>query len=225
MHPHAKKGPYVVLRVSDTGSGIAPAVRDRIFEPFFTTKELGKGTGLGLSTALAIVRSHGGFMHVQSEPGAPTTFSAYLPTNGAPGAEEAPQVEPSPRGNDETILFVDDEESIRAIAKRTLEASGYRVITASDGADAVAQFAMHRDEIALVLTDMGMPVMDGASTIRALMRVRPDVRIVATSGYGDEGARARATDAGIRHVLSKPYSADGLLRAVRAALEEPAVQR
>ncbi len=219
MHPHAKKGRYVVFRVTDTGSGIAPDVRERIFEPFYTTKELGKGTGLGLSTALAIVRSHGGFMNVLSEPGSPTAFSVYLPADGAPCAEEPIRRESSPRGKNELVLFVDDEESIRALGKRTLETFGYRVVTASDGADAVAQFALNRGQISLVLTDMGMPVMDGLTTIRALKRIQPDVRVLFASGYGDDASRARAADAGVSHVLAKPYSADALLRAVREALD------
>jgi CheY-like chemotaxis protein len=225
MHPHARRGRYVVYRVTDTGSGIAPSVRDRIFEPFFTTKELGKGTGLGLSTAMAIVRSHGGFMNVQSEPGSPTTFSAYLPADGQPCVEEAPRPPTAPRGKGELVLLVDDEESIRTIGKRTLEAAGYRVITAADGAEAVAEFAMQRDRVALVLTDMGMPVMDGTTTARALQRIRPEVRIIVASGYGDENARTRARDAGVRHVLAKPYSGEALLCLVRRALDEAPERR
>ena len=165
-----RPGPYVMIAVTDTGTGMPPEVRDRIFEPFFTTKEIGKGTGLGLSTVHAITKSHGGFLTVDSEMGHGTTFKVFLPADrelARIAAENAPV--DVPRGRGELVLVVDDEESIRSITQQTLEAFGYRVLTASDGAEAVAVFAQHTGETALVLIDMAMPVLDGPTAIHALL--------------------------------------------------------
>jgi nitrogen-specific signal transduction histidine kinase/ActR/RegA family two-component response regulator len=215
-------GPYVVLKVADTGVGIPPEIRDRIFEPFFTTKEVGKGTGLGLSTAHAIVKSHGGFVTVYSETGRGTTFKVYLPADPALRSRpSAPEVVDLPRGRGELVLVVDDESSIRDITQRTLEAFGYHVLTASDGAEAVAVFAQHRERIALVLTDMLMPVMDGPAVIMALTRMQPSVRIIAASGLNANDNLAKAVNAGVKDFLPKPYAADTLLRLFREVLDRP----
>eukprot|EP01031_Cornospumella_fuschlensis_P019632 gene19632-24054_t len=162
LHSQAKPGAYVVLKVMDDGSGIPKEIRDKIFDPFFTTKELSKGTGLGLSTVLAIVKGHGGFITVDSEPGRGTTFAVYFPAHARGYDTRSPHTqEMHPRGNGEVVLVVDDEESVRSITRRTLEAFGYNVMTACDGAEAVAIYAQHRASIKVVLTDMMMPVMDG----------------------------------------------------------------
>jgi PAS domain S-box-containing protein len=223
MHPEARPGPYVVMRVEDTGMGISPEIVDRIFEPFFTTKELGKGTGLGLSTVHAIVRNHGGFINVDSEVGKGTRFQVYLPAAVDDHAsEEAAVIEASlPRGAGELVLVVDDEESIRSVARRTLERFGYRVLLAANGAEAVAQYAMHRDEVAVVLTDMAMPVMDGPATIVALKTMNPKVRIVGSSGLNANGNVAKAMGAGVQHFVPKPYTGDTILRVLRKVLSEP----
>src|SRR2546422_6496534 len=182
MNVGAKAGPYVVIRVSDTGTGMPPGVIDKIFDPFFTTKEVGKGTGLGLSTVLGIVKSHGGFVNVYSEVGKGTRFSVYLPAAETVQGAEPAQVEAVPTGQGELVLVVDDEATIREITKATLEAHGYRIVTAADGAEALALYAQHRDQIRLVLTDMMMPVMDGPATIRALRNLDPQIPIIAASG-------------------------------------------
>jgi PAS domain S-box-containing protein len=223
LSERARPGPWVRLSVADDGVGMSPELLARIFDPFFTTKEVGKGTGLGLSTVDAIVRSHGGFLNVYSEEGAGTTFRIYLPAR-PDGEEEAPPPAPAsrglPRGSGQLILVVDDEASVRAITRQTLEAFGYRVVTATDGADAVATFGRYGKGIGLVLTDISMPIMDGPALIRALLRMDPGVRIIAASGQGANDGMAGAADSGIRYFLPKPYTAETLLEAVRRVLDE-----
>jgi len=212
----------VVIAVTDTGMGMPPEIRDRIFEPFFTTKEVGKGTGLGLATVHTIVKSHGGFMNVDSELGHGTTFKVFLPadpTQTRSAAEDAPS--DMPRGRGELVLVVDDEASIRSITQQTLEAFGYRVLTADDGAEAVAVFAQHRKEIVLVLLDMAMPVMDGPTAIHALLHIAPDVSIIAASGLASNVTVAKAAVAGVKDFLAKPYTAEALLRLIRKVLDRP----
>ena len=219
MHLEAKPGRYVMLTVTDTGAGVAPEVIGRIFEPFFTTKETGKGTGLGLSTALTIVRSHGGFINVYSEPNKGSQFSVYLPAIETARVEQAERRRAEmPAGHGELVLVVDDEEAIRQITKGTLETFGYRVLTAGDGTEAVALYAQNRDEVAVVLTDMMMPFMDGPATIRALQKMNPQVRVVAASGLGGSEKAAEATALGVRMFLPKPYTAEKLLNALAEVL-------
>ncbi|HEX2852428.1 MAG TPA: PAS domain S-box protein [Opitutaceae bacterium] len=221
--PDAKTGPYVVLSVSDTGSGISPEIRDRIFEPFFTTKEVGKGTGLGLATVHAIVKSHGGFITLHSEVGLGTTFKVYLPADPAlrPAPPAPSQVAP-PRGQGELVLVVDDEAAVRQITQQTLEAFGYRVRTANDGAEAVSIYSKHAKEIALVITDMMMPVMDGAATIQVLQRLNPLVKIIAASGLNANENVTRAASLGVSNFLSKPYTSETMLTMLRKVLDQPA---
>ncbi len=220
MHPDAQPGVFVVLEIADTGTGMTQEVQGKIFEPFFTTKEIGKGTGLGLSTTLAIVRSHNGFVTVESAPGKGTKFRVYLPAELEDG--EASHGEGNcdfPRGHEELILLIDDEASVRSITSQTLLAFGYRVVTAVDGAEGVAKYAQHMREIAAVVTDMMMPVMDGVATIRALSRLNPDVQIIAASGLATKGAEAEAAGAGVKFFLPKPYTASSLLVALRDVLQ------
>ena len=221
MNPQAQVGSYVAITVTDTGTGISREIQNKIFDPFFTTKELGHGTGLGLSTVMAILKSHNGFVTVYSEKGRGTSFKVYLPAL-PPSAGTKQREEPVtlPRGNGETILVVDDENSILTITGQTLKAFGYRVLEAMDGAEAIAVYAQHRDKIAVVLTDMMMPVMDGTATIHALMRINPSVKIIAASGLNANGATAKSTP-GIKHFLSKPYTAGALLQKLRTVLDEP----
>jgi len=222
MNLQTKPGRYVQISVTDSGTGIPANLLERIFEPFFTTKDLNKGTGLGLSTVMAVVKSHGGFINVYSELGKGTTFKVYLPAMEASSEANKEQLEqPSlPRGNGETILVVDDEASIVTITTQTLQAFGYRVLTATDGADAVATYAQHQDKIAVVLTDMKMPVMDGPATIHALMRLNPEVKIVGASGLNANDGVAKASGTGVRYFLTKPYTARTLLKTIREILDE-----
>ena len=219
MIQEAKAGRYVRLTIHDNGVGIAPQNLNRIFDPFFTTKEKGKGTGLGLSTVQGIVRGHGGFINVYSEIGVGTEFRIHLPAMEAGQIEQAKIVNPElPAGNGELILVVDDELAIREVTKATLEAFNYQVLIASDGTEALALYAQHRDEVKLVLTDMMMPFLDGPATIRALQKLNPNIKIIATSGLASNGKAIEAADLGVRHFLAKPYTADKLLKLLAEIL-------
>lgn len=221
MHAQAKAGPYVMIKVSDTGAGIPLSIRDRIFDPFFTTKEVGKGTGLGLATVQAVVRSHGGFLNLYSEEGMGTAFTLYFPGLEGTSAEQAASIEIKlPRGHGELVLVIDDEAAVRTITQQTLEAFGYRVLLAEDGAEALSIYVQHRDEIAVVLTDMMMPVIDGYSTIQALMRINSQVEIIAASGLASHDMVSKAMSAGVKHFIPKPYSAETMLQALAEALGE-----
>jgi two-component system cell cycle sensor histidine kinase/response regulator CckA len=217
LRPNANPGRYVAVSVTDTGEGITDENKERIFDPFFTTKELGKGSGLGLSTSFGIVKSHGGFIEVESQPGKGSTFRVCLPAKPDAPSTAAPIAADKPalrRGQGEMILLVDDEEPIRLITRRTLEMFGYSVLVARDGLEALAVFTRHQPEISLVLTDMMMPNMDGLELIGTLKAIQPDVRIVAASGAKTEAQRAKAIASGVKHFLSKPYTAESMLTAL-----------
>jgi PAS domain S-box-containing protein len=219
--PEVEAGDYVLVQVEDNGSGMPPETIEKIFDPFFTTKEIGKGTGLGLSTSLAIVKSHGGFLRVYSELGKGTKFKVYFPAHVALPAEKAEEVAMTlPRGDGELVLVVDDEAAVREVTRQTLEAFGYQVLLAGDGAEAVAMFAGRKDDIAVVLTDMMMPVMDGPTTIQVLRRLQPTVRIIAASGLNANGNVGHAARLGVKHFLPKPYTAQTLLTVLRETLSQ-----
>ncbi|MBV9217763.1 MAG: PAS domain S-box protein [Acidobacteria bacterium] len=221
MHIDADPGPYVLITVIDTGTGMSKDVRQRIFDPFFTTKSVGEGTGLGLSTALTLVKSHGGFINVYSEENKGTQFSIYFPSAEAVEGTTAGRPEDAPpTGGGETVLVVDDEENIQLIVQATLEKHGYEVLTASDGTDALAVYAQNGGGISLVLTDMAMPYMDGIAMARALRKIDPDVQIIAMSGLMSPEQIAELTSLGIETYLSKPFTADQLLTAVADTLSE-----
>ncbi len=222
-NPGAKPGPHVRLSVQDNGSGIPPEVLDRIFEPFFTTKELGKGTGLGLSTVLGILRSHGGFVTVESQPGLGTTFAVYIPASpDAASSLPADRPEPLPLGEGELVLVVDDEADILQVTRSMLERHGYRVLAASDGTFALTELSKHLGEVKVVVTDIMMPYMDGVQLIHAVRRLAPGVKIIASSGaLGMPGQRDRTDEVlalGVKHILHKPYPVEALLRTVHAEL-------
>jgi PAS domain S-box-containing protein len=221
MNNDGTVGPHVLIQVRDSGAGIPPEIRERIFDPFFTTKAIGKGTGLGLSTVSTIVKSHNGFIRVESTPGKGTVFKLYFPAEAMVSVAESKDLaQDIQRGNGECILVVDDEASVRIITQHTLEAFGYRVVLAENGAEGVAAYAKHKDEIALVITDLMMPIMDGPAMIHALISLNPAVRIIAASGLGANGSVATLVDRGISHFLPKPFSAHTLLRTVRRTLGE-----
>ncbi len=210
----AKVGASIVITVSDTGIGIPHEDIDRIFEPFFTTKEFGKGTGLGLSTALAIVKSHGGFINVYSEVGKGSVFRIYLP---AISAVEVPKVQEQQlklyAGHGELILIVDDEAPIREVTSATLKANNYGALIANDGAEAVVLYTQNRDDVKLVLMDMAMPVMDGLASIRVLNKINPQLKIIAVSGLTEKDRTSKVTDY-VHAFLPKPYNAEELLKTI-----------
>ncbi|MDF5727473.1 MAG: response regulator [Rhizonema sp. PD38] len=213
MNLEATIGPYIVITVADTGVGIPPQILERIFEPFFTTKELGKGTGLGLSTVLGIIKSHNGFINVSSQVEKGSEFKVFLPAQEVTDALEEPEQE-LPFGEGELILVVDDEDSIRDITKTSLENYNYRAITANDGIEAIALYVEYRDKIAIVLTDMLMPSMDGLTTIRTLQKINPAVKIIAISGLASSDKVNEATGIGVKAFLPKPFTAKQLLQTI-----------
>ena len=211
-------GHYIVIAVTDTGTGIPPKIMDRMFEPFFTTKEHGKGTGLGLSTALGIVKSYGGFINVYSEAGKGTAFKVYLPaiTTTETQKTEEPYREPV-TGHGELILVVDDESQIRDITSSALEKNGYRVLTASNGMEAIASYELNREEVKLVLMDMMMPVMDGLTGIQELRKINPKLKIIAASGLTERDKLTKAAGT-MNAFLIKPYTIEKLLRTIHEVL-------
>ncbi len=220
LHPQAKPGCYVVLQVEDTGMGIPREIQDRIFEPFFTTKDIGKGTGLGLSTVLTIVRSQGGFITLYSEPDIGARFKVHLPAVAEPvesPAQPAP-VTGLPQGRGETVLLVDDEATIREVGRKILERFNYKVLVASDGAEAVALFTANPGAIDVVLTDMAMPVMDGPATIRALRALDPGLKIVGSSGLSSQGELSNASGLFMHGFIPKPYAAEVMLTTLADVL-------
>ena len=221
----AHPGNYLTVEVRDTGTGIPHDLLERIWEPFFTTKGLGKGTGLGLSTVRGIVRQHEGFVAVQTLPGKlaghGTAFTVYFPA--ATVAEKVagkadPRGEPARMGKGELILLVDDEESVREVSARILIRQGYRVVTAGDGAAAMAVFGPRADEVRLLLTDNDMPIVGGAALIAALRRLNPDLPVVIMSGMDDRDEDGKRTPS--TAYLAKPFTAETLMSIVRRTLDE-----
>jgi two-component system, cell cycle sensor histidine kinase and response regulator CckA len=217
MNIEAKPGRYVMLKVEDSGSGMPPEVVDKIFEPFFTTKEPGKGTGLGLSTTRTIVKSHGGFVNVYSEPGKGSSFKVYVPAAPSEAASAAARDEEAiPMGEGELVLVVDDEVAVREITQQILETTGYRVTVARNGNEAIARWQERRGEIKAIITDVMMPSMDGTELVRAVRAVDSDVRIIAMSGL--LGEKDGPAVSGIDRFLVKPFTTETLLQTLRAAL-------
>ncbi len=213
-------GSFIVLNVADTGEGMSKEIIDRIFDPFFTTKEVGKGSGLGLSTVQGIVGSHGGLLNVSSNPGEGSVFTVYLPAGSSNPPAVAVEIETAgaPHGNGELILVVDDEAAILSMTRQTLETFGYEVLTAEDGAQAIGIFSRRQSDIALVLTDIAMPVLDGIALIAALTRMDPNVRIIVTTGNPSAPTMTKIAKTGITRILTKPYTGDHLLRMLSDAL-------
>ncbi len=214
MNIDARIGPYVLVTVADTGTGIPPKILAQIFDPFFTTKAPGKGTGLGLSTTLSIVKSHGGFVTTHSEVGRGTQFQIYLPAAANPEAETTPGSLDLPLGNGELVLVVDDEVSVREIIRASLEAYNYQVVTASDGIEAIAIYAQYQAEIEIVLLDLMMPSLDSASTIHALQEIDGDVSIVVMSGLSATDPIVDAINLKAQAFLAKPFTTQELLQTL-----------
>ena len=220
IYPDALPGPYLLLSVSDTGTGMPPEVLEKLFQPFFTTKEPGKGTGLGLSTSLGIVKAHGGFITVKSQVGQGTHFDIYIPAISPTLQPEAePKLARLPTGNGEGILVVDDESSICEITKAALENYGYRVFVAHSGPEAVTLYAQRREQIVLVITDTDMPFMDGHTTCMALKNINPALKIIMASGSEpNKSGKEIPVDDNIIAFVPKPYTVEKLLTVAHQVL-------
>jgi CheY-like chemotaxis protein len=225
QHVAVKAGSYVLLAVSDTGSGMDAATKERLFEPFFTTKGPGKGTGLGLSTVFGIVKQSGGSVEVYSEPGSGSSVKVYFPrVDQAVPVEEGARKRLSPRGN-ETILLVEDDEMVRNLVRETLEREGYKVIGAADPVEAQRIADAHRGKIQLLITDVVMPRLNGKELAKALVERRPELKVLYMSGYTDSAI----VNSGILQkevaFLQKPFTPAALASKVRDVLESGKILR
>ena len=215
----AKPGKYVLLTVSDTGTGMEPSVIDRMFEPFFTTKADGVGTGLGLAIVHGIVSQHGGHITCYSERGLGTTFKIYFPVSESERLLDTAMTGGMPEFGAETILLVDDDDRIRDLAREIIEMWGYKVLSASSGEEALKTFAAHRGEISLIILDLIMPGMGGKRCLEEILRIDPDSRVLLASGYSSNGFTPYDTGTGPRGFISKPYNSKDMLAAIRKVLD------
>ena len=225
--PDLAPGEYLVVQVTDTGSGIPPDVIDRIFEPFFTTKEVGKGTGLGLAACHGVVRDHGGDIAVRSRVGEGSTFRVFLPVAGedaAEGEEGADADSPCPCGSGERVLVVDDEATVADLMAQVLAGAGYEVETAGDGAEALDRVREEPGRFDVLITDQTMPRLTGLALAREVRRIRPDLGVILCTGYSKAVTPDSVAAVGIRQVLMKPISPASLARAVADVIgREPGV--
>ncbi|MEK7788489.1 MAG: ATP-binding protein, partial [Planctomycetota bacterium] len=223
IHGYGNPGAYALITVTDTGTGMDEATRERIFEPFFTTKEVGKGTGLGLSIVYGIIKQHDGYINCYSEIGKGTALKIYLPVFKTAAVKETKPAEtvgiPPTRGT-ETILLAEDEESVRRLIRDVLKESGYKVIEAVDGEEAVSKFMENKDTIDLLLLDVVMPKMSGREAYEIIKKVKPEIKLLMTSGYSaDFISKKRMLEEGL-NFLAKPMSPANLLKKVREALDK-----
>jgi two-component system cell cycle sensor histidine kinase/response regulator CckA len=217
LHPWARPGRYVLLSVTDTGVGMTSEVRERAFEPFFTTKNIHQGTGLGLSTVYGIVRQHDGMIHVYSEPSQGTTFKIYLPACSRTVTESDDTIAALPPRGHETILVAEDEPRVRRVALQILQRAGYHTLAAANGAEAIRMLSERAEAVQLVLLDLVMPEMGGAETWAKMRALRPNLKVLFTSGYADQ--RYRRGLSGDIDVLEKPFRSEDLLARIRQALD------
>jgi len=221
VFPQAGEFEYIAVAVTDSGMGMDEATRLRIFEPFFTTKDVGKGTGLGLSLVHSIVSNHNGFVDVRSAKGMGTTFRLYFPTERqlSRSREESEQPVAKIKGGNETVLVIEDEEMLRELLKAALTSKGYTVMTAGDGREGVALLERHRDTIALVISDMGLPQLQGSTVLKRARSLNPNVGLILASGYLEPRVKSDLEKNGCRHFLQKPYVAEEVLRVVRKVID------
>jgi CheY-like chemotaxis protein len=219
-HDQENAGEYVLVKVSDSGAGIAENVIGRIFDPFFTTKEVGKGTGLGLSMVYGIVKQHDGIIEVDSEVGKGTSFRIYLPLFKPVMRERRDKATVFLQGNRETILVAEDDAAVMGLLKGLLENNGYNVITATNGEDAVKQFINYQDRITLLLLDVIMPKKNGREVYAEIIGIRPDIKALFISGYTSDVIDWKgALQEGI-NLIPKPVKPDELLAKLSEMLEK-----
>ena len=217
--PNTRLGHYVLLSVTDTGTGMNEETVSRIFEPFFTTKEKGKGTGLGLAVVYGIVEQHGARIICESKPSVGTTFKIYFPAVEEIQEEKYLEKKEPPRGQGETILMVDDEANILEMAMSLLNDANYRVIAASNAKDAIELYEKHRDEIRLVLLDLIMPEIGGKQCLEALRNMDPNVKVIVLTGYTKRGMTQELKEAGARDFILKPFDTPQLLEKIRKIID------
>jgi PAS domain S-box-containing protein len=221
--PTANQDSYLCTSVTDTGEGMDETTRSRIFDPFFTTKEKGKGTGLGLSVVFGVVQTHHGFIDVESEPGKGTTFRLYLPVSQTVEpirVEEGQTITEEILGGTETLLVVEDEKALSELVRHLLETKGYKVHTAQDGNEAIEVYKRYKEEIDIVLTDMGLPGMVGAEVFKKLKEINPNVSVIFCSGSNEANIKSELYKAGAKGFIQKPYDTNELLRKLREVLDE-----
>ncbi len=218
-HPWARPGRFVLLTVSDTGTGMTPEVQERAFEPFFTTKGHDRGTGLGLSTVYGIVQQHGGFVHTYSELGEGTSFKIYLPCDDRVAESVGKRLHAVPRGGQETVLLAEDDEHVRSATVQILERAGYRVHAAQNGMEALRLLRELAGNVSLVILDVVMPELGGPATWERMRDMSEGLKVLFTSGYADD--RYRKQLPGGAEVIGKPFRSEDLLARVREALDAP----
>src|SRR5262249_18393347 len=217
-------GEYVLIEVSDTGCGMSEEVKQKIFEPFFSTKEIGRGTGLGLSTVFGIVKQSGGYIYPESELGRGTGMRVYLPRHIETAGEAEIKAErriekPKDLTGHGTVLLVEDEDAVRSFAARALGQRGYQVLEAATGSEALDVFESHQGDVDLVVSDVGMPEMDGPTLMEKLRRDRPDLKSIFISGYAEDSFRKHLAENEDFMFLQKPFDLKELAAAVKAALQ------
>jgi CheY-like chemotaxis protein len=218
-HASVKPGSYVMVAMTDTGTGMSDKVKSRIFEPFFTTKEIGKGTGLGLSTVYGIIKQSGGYIWVYSEVGIGSTFKVYLPAVDAPAEIPAATTQQPARRGSETVLLVEDEDGVRALMRQVLHKHGYNVLESRHGGEALLMCERHSGKIDVLLTDVVLEQMSGRELAERLIKVRPEMKVLYVSGYADDAiVHHGELNAGVAF-LQKPFTTEALARKIRYVLD------
>jgi CheY-like chemotaxis protein len=213
-----KQGNYVMLQVTDTGTGIYKKTIDRIFDPFFTTKEIGGGTGLGLASAYGIIKAHSGYIDVASKRGRGTTFSIYLPASEKEVKRIVRTRGKAAQGT-ANVLLVDDEEVVLKVGQELLEAMGHQVLTAKDGKEAITVYKKNRDKIDIVVLDMVMPRMGGGKAYDLMKEINPDVKVLLSSGFSVDGEASEILKRGCDGFIQKPFTMKQLAAKIRGILD------